>query len=593
MPWLALVALLLTVGLASGMAAEPGVPALKKAPSASEATPAAPLLAQYKPKPRRRGSLLRRKAKVELLRVILLSSTSTTTNPFDFAGNDTIDAGELFRSAPAGNLPTVGITAYGGEGNDTIIGSQTHDHLAGGSGNDVILGEVGNDALIGGTQDDQLWGGDGNDQLSGDLGNWRTTDPEDPDSVPLYFRGQDTLHGGDGDDRLYGEMGDDRLYGDAGSDLLFGGHGEDWLEGGSGDDELYGGAGDDVLVFDPNDSRRVDGGAGSDTLTGEVQDDPVVAAGADQAATEGSTVDLSTTFVDSASDTHSATIDWGDGSVATGTVDQDLDTVGGSHAYADNGVFTVTVTVTDAAALTDVDSFDVTVSNAAPSVTPSTNLSVVHGDTTEFAVASFTDPGSADTHTASIDWGDGTISTGTVDQGLDTVGGTHVYADNGVFTVTVTVTDAAALSDADSLDVTVSNATPTLDVAANTSVFFGGTIDFAVASFTDAGSADTHTASIDWGDGDVSAGTIDQGAGTIVGTHEYQLFSASTVTRTVTVTITDDDGAVASDTFTVDVVSAPPVPGTTTWGLVALGVLLAGAALVSRRRSRAQPAPAP
>ena len=50
---------------------------------------------------------------------------------------------------------------------------------------------------------------------------------------------------------------------------------------------------------------------------------------------------------------------------------------------------------------------------------------------------------------------------------------------------------------------------------------------------------------------------------------------------------------VLSDTFTVDVVSAPPVPGTTTWGLVALGVLLAGAALVSRRRSRAQPAPVP
>jgi Ca2+-binding RTX toxin-like protein len=35
-------------------------------------------------------------------------------------------------------LPSVGFTAYGGAGNDLIIGSQTGDHLAGGSGDDEI-----------------------------------------------------------------------------------------------------------------------------------------------------------------------------------------------------------------------------------------------------------------------------------------------------------------------------------------------------------------------------------------------------------------------------------------------------------------------
>ena len=47
------------------------------------------------------------------------------------------------------NLPTIGITAYGGAGNDTIIGSQAGDHLAGGSGDDTILGLRGVDHIYG------------------------------------------------------------------------------------------------------------------------------------------------------------------------------------------------------------------------------------------------------------------------------------------------------------------------------------------------------------------------------------------------------------------------------------------------------------
>ena len=38
-----------------------------------------------------------------------------------------------------------GIIAYGGAGNDTIIGSQASDFLAGGSGNDTIMGGRGGD----------------------------------------------------------------------------------------------------------------------------------------------------------------------------------------------------------------------------------------------------------------------------------------------------------------------------------------------------------------------------------------------------------------------------------------------------------------
>ncbi|MCA1683511.1 MAG: hypothetical protein LC708_00005, partial [Actinobacteria bacterium] len=70
-------------------------------------------------------------------------------DPFDFHGNDVIDASALFAAVAAGALPTVGITAYGGRGNDLIVGSQAGDHLAGGSGDDTILGQRGVDHVYG------------------------------------------------------------------------------------------------------------------------------------------------------------------------------------------------------------------------------------------------------------------------------------------------------------------------------------------------------------------------------------------------------------------------------------------------------------
>jgi Ca2+-binding RTX toxin-like protein len=78
-------------------------------------------------------------------------------NPFKWHGNDVIDASALFADydgvggvdAIAATTVSVGITAYGGMGNDLIIGSQTGDHLAGGSGHDTIIGQRGTDHIYG------------------------------------------------------------------------------------------------------------------------------------------------------------------------------------------------------------------------------------------------------------------------------------------------------------------------------------------------------------------------------------------------------------------------------------------------------------
>ena len=94
--------------------------------------------------------------------------------------------------------------------------------VLGGQGNDTIFGSNGSNELHGGDGDDTLYGGNGDDSLFGDAGN-------------------DYLHGGNGVDALFGGLGNDWLYGDNGKDSLDGGDDEDWLFGGNGTDSLLNG----------------------------------------------------------------------------------------------------------------------------------------------------------------------------------------------------------------------------------------------------------------------------------------------------------------------------------------------------------------
>lgn len=55
--------------------------------------------------------------------------------------------------------------------------------------------------------------------------------------------------------------------------------------------------------------------------------------------------------------------------------------------------------------------------------------------------ATFSDPDSGETHSASINWGDGTTTAGTVDVNAGTVTASHAYSDGGIYTITVTLDD--------------------------------------------------------------------------------------------------------------------------------------------------------
>lgn len=118
-----------------------------------------------------------------------------------------------------------------------------------------------------------------------------------------------------------------------------------------------------------------------------------------------------------------------------------------SHVYADNGSLTVALRVTDPSGASDEDTAPVTIANVAPSVGavagPIDPVAVNTGVTIS---ADFSDPGVLDTHTAQIDWDANGISTPTAgpvseSSGSGSVSGSHAYAEAGVYTVRMTVTD--------------------------------------------------------------------------------------------------------------------------------------------------------
>jgi len=135
--------------------------------------------------------------------------------------------------------------------------------------------------------------------------------------------------------------------------------------------------------------------------------DPIANAGPDLAANEGDTVsfDASASY-DPNQDSLSYLWDFGDGNTATG--------LNPTHTYADNGTYTVTLTVTDPHGASDTDTLTVTVANVAPTVTLNAPSAATVGKAFSIQVSA-TDPSTSDTlagFTYSIDWGDGSTRSG-------------------------------------------------------------------------------------------------------------------------------------------------------------------------------------
>jgi DNA/RNA endonuclease G (NUC1) len=124
---------------------------------------------------------------------------------------------------------------------------------------------------------------------------------------------------------------------------------------------------------------------------------------------------------------------FGDGTTATGATP--------SKTFANDGSYTVTLTVTDAYGWEMTSSSTITIANVAPEVAAFSGATILEGETYA-ASGSFADPGS-DTWTATVNYGDGSG-----DQSLALADKhfalSHPYAGAGSYTVTVKVNDGLA-----------------------------------------------------------------------------------------------------------------------------------------------------
>jgi hypothetical protein len=162
-------------------------------------------------------------------------------------------------------------------------------------------------------------------------------------------------------------------------------------------------------------------------------------------------------------------------------------------------------------------------------------------------------------YSASIAWGDGQTSAGTISApNGNAVSGTHTYSEEGPYTVTVTVTDSAGATATGSGSNSVADAAIALTGVAGFREHHRSNFTASVATLTDAdpgGTSTDSTGQINWGDGTTSgcpgtSCTISVRAGggfTVSGSHNYR----SNGTYTVTITLTDAGGSTSKTTTTI------------------------------------------
>ena len=277
---------------------------------------------------------------------------------------------------------------------------------------------------------------------------------------------------------------------------------------------------------------------------------------------EGSSGEVSVGFTDAnPDDTHTVTDDWGDGSAPAPVAIQDGGDFGSgtaTHVYRDDGSFTATFEVCDQDDDCDTATTTVTVSNAAPTV----DAQATDTDGTATLGGTYADAGADDTHTATVDWGDGTTPqpvtlTPTAGGGSGTLDATHTYEATGTYDVVVCVTDDDAAEGCDGLELTVTAVTgeaPVVTTEALPDAVEGDTASLT-AAFTDGDTGDTHTATVDWGDGTSGPGTVT--GDTVAASHRYRDDDAGTP-LTVKVTVCDQARRCGTEATTIAVANATP-----------------------------------
>ncbi len=270
---------------------------------------------------------------------------------------------------------------------------------------------------------------------------------------------------------------------------------------------------------------------------------PDVAAGADQTAVSGHSVQFNGAFTDpGTADTHTIKWDFGDGAKKWNSLTP-------RHIYTTAGDYTVTLTVTDDDGASGSDQLTVNVAGPAPSmsdiIVSPTEIDEAQSITLSGNMAAGADDGPM---TLLITWGDGSATTDECPPGSSSFVLAHTYLDDDpsgtpVDTVTIDLhlSDASGAFTNTTAVLKVNNVAPTVDAGPDRQLVRGESADFA-AKITDPGPLDTHTITWDFGDGSPAEAGADV-------THSY----AEPGSYAITVTVTDDDGGSGSDTILLQV----------------------------------------
>jgi len=309
----------------------------------------------------------------------------------------------------------------------------------------------------------------------------------------------------------------------------------------------YGDNGIFTVNFDVTDK---DGGAGNDQAIVTVLNvAPDVDAGEDKVSTEDQMAPFSGTFTDPGlDDTHKITWNFGDGTIVVGEFG-DLSLLDIQHTYADDGEYTVTLTVEDDDGGIDTDTLTVFVFNEGPWVYAGQDHGIDEGGTVSFDMADFSDV-LADIPPESIAWdfGDGSpIEVGNLNP-------THTYAEDGVYVARLTVNDGDGGIVFDEATVIVSNVAPIINAGADALANMDEPFYFSGAATDPGGANDPLTITWDFGDGAAADGTLTP----------FHTYTESGL-YTVQLTVADDDGGVTTDTLQMTVQQLLPIVKNSTY----------------------------
>jgi len=171
--------------------------------------------------------------------------------------------------------------------------------------------------------------------------------------------------------------------------------------------------------------------------------DPVASVGGSYVGEEGSAVALALSGTDSDGDALTFSWDLGDGTTGSGAAPP------ANHVYADNGTYVIMLAVDDGRGGADTARTTATISNVAPSLAafsiPATPMGLTPGGITVPVSSSFTDPGTVDTHTASLDCGSGVTAQSEVVGEM--ASSACSFSSAGVYSIRLTVRDKDGGSD--------------------------------------------------------------------------------------------------------------------------------------------------